>query len=361
MKIAVIHATAGAGHLKAAEAVYYGLRKYTDHDVKIIDALDHTSGIFKSMYAGTYLFLIKHFPRVWGVSFAVIDIPALQPFIRWFRRIYNHINASNLEKLLIERQFDCIIMTHFMPTEITASLKRQRKINAKLITCVTDFDVHRIWLAEGVDGYCVASDWTKNRIQTLGIPENKVTVTGIPTNERFSAAYDVAELKSSMGLEKDRFTVLVATGSFGIGPIEEIIRELDEFQVVVVCGHNKTLFKTLTDKKYANAKVFGLVDNMHELMALSNAMVTKPGGLSISEALVTQLPLIFFNPIPGQETGNIKVLATYGVGISGCSIPDIACELDKLRTSQDVYSTVLMKTKEIARPFAVKDIVNLIT
>ncbi|MFT7539039.1 MAG: processive 1,2-diacylglycerol beta-glucosyltransferase, partial [Lysobacterales bacterium] len=196
---------------------------------------------------------------------------------------------------------------------------------------------------------------------TLGIPENKVTVTGIPTNERFSAAYDVAELKSSMGLEKDRFTVLVATGSFGIGPIEEIIRELDEFQVVVVCGHNKTLFKTLTDKKYANAKVFGLVDNMHELMALSNAMVTKPGGLSISEALVTQLPLIFFNPIPGQETGNIKVLATYGVGISGCSIPDIACELDKLRTSQDVYSTVLMKTKEIARPFAVKDIVNLIT
>ena len=110
-----------------------------------------------------------------------------------------------------------------------------------------------------------------------------------------------------MGLQPDLFTVLVATGSFGIGPIEGIIDVLKGFQVIVVCGHNRDLFRKLSGKYCALVKVLGLVDNMHELMAVSDAMVTKPGGLSICEALVSQLPLIFFNAIPGQEIGNIKV------------------------------------------------------
>ena len=359
MKIAVIHATAGAGHLKAAEAVYYGVQKYTKHDVKIIDALDHTSPFFKSLYAGTYVNLVKYVPRLWGFAFGLVDIPVLQGFVRWFRSIYNHLNARKLEQLLIDRQFDCIIVTHFMPTEIISRLKEQNKIKAKLITCVTDYDVHRIWYGKNVDRYCVATEYTKKKCVTIGIDEDKVQVTGIPTNELFSAAYDVGELKDKMGLEHDKFTVLVATGSFGIGPIEEIIQKLVDFQVVVVCGHNKNLYKTLTDKQYSNAKVFGLVDNMHELMAIANAMVTKPGGLSISEALVMQLPLIFFNPIPGQETNNIKVLNQHGVGISSTSITHIYEELEKLRTSPDALATVLMKTKEVGCPFAVKDIVNL--
>ncbi len=359
MKIAVIHATAGAGHLKAAEAVYYGIQKYTNHDVKIIDALDHCSPLFRKLYAGTYVMLVSHIPRIWGFAFGLVDIPFLQGLMLWARGIYNHMNMGKLEQLLIDRQFDYVIVTHFMPTEIVSRLKEQKKIKSKLITCVTDYDVHRIWYAKNVDRYCVATDWTKKKCAAIGIPDTKVQVTGIPTNELFSAAYDVGELKAQMSLEDNKFTVLVATGSFGIGPIEEIIQELPDFQVVVVCGHNQSLYKTLMEKKYKNAKVFGLVDNMHELMAISNAMVTKPGGLSISEALVMQLPLIFFNPIPGQETNNIRVLHEYGVGISSTSIAHIARELDKLRTSQDAHTTTLMKTKEVGRPFAVKDIVNL--
>lgn len=361
MKIAVIHATAGAGHLKAAEAVYYGIKKYTDHDAQLIDALDHTSPFFKKLYAGTYVSLVKYVPVIWGFAFALVDIPWLQGFIRGFRRIYNHLNAGKLEKLLIDGHFDYVVATHFMPTEIVSSLKKAGKLQTQLVTCVTDYDVHRIWTADGVDKYCVATEWTKRKCVEIGVDESKVHVTGIPTNELFSAAYDVGELKGKLGIERERFTVLVATGSFGIGPIEEIIQALKEFQVVVVCGHNKHLFETLTAKQYPNARVFGLVNNMHELMAVSDAMVTKPGGLSISEALVMHLPLIFFNPIPGQETNNIKVLNRHGIGISSKSIQHIATELTRLKTSHDSLTTVLMKTREIARPFAVKEIVALLT
>lgn len=360
MKIAVMHATAGAGHLKAAEAVYDGIKKYTDYEAHLVDVLDYTSPLFKKMYAGTYVSLVKYLPSIWGFVFACVDIPFLQGLIRGFRRIHNHLNARKLENFLIDNNFDYVVATHFMPTEIISSLKRQKKVTTKLITCVTDYDVHRIWTADGVDQYCVATEWSKRRCVAIGVAEHKVAVTGIPTNELFSAAYDVGSVKDKLQIERERFTVLVATGSFGIGPIEEIIQALDDFQVIVVCGHNASLYKTLTDKQYPNARVFGLVDNMHELMAVSDAMVTKPGGLSISEALVMQLPLIFFNPIPGQETNNIKVLNEHGVGISSKNIKHITNELTKLKTSHDLLTTVLMKTKAISRPSAVKDIVGLL-
>ena len=261
---------------------------------------------------------------------------------------------------MIKGKFDYIVMTHFMPTEIAAALKRAGRISSKLITVITDFDVHKIWIAKGIDVYAVASDWTRGKLVSIGISPERVLASGIPTDEKFLTLVDISVLKRKLGLQEDIFTVLVATGSFGIGPIEDIISTLKGFQVIVVCGHNAGLFQKLSAKGLKHVHVLGLVDNMHELMAVSDVMVTKPGGLSISEALVSQLPLIFFNAIPGQETGNIKVLKTYGIGISGCSVTQIGEELKKLQTSKDLFLTVFKKTKALARPSAVKDIVSLI-
>jgi len=360
MKILVIHASAGAGHLKAAEALYDGIRKSTDHDVVLVDALDYSSFFFKRFYKETYSFLITKAPWLWGFFFRVLDFSWLQPSVRFLRRIQNTLHTKGLHRFLQKEQFDYIFMTHFMPTEVAAALKRKGLIASKLITVITDFDVHKIWLADGVDVYAVASDWTKEKMKRIGVLQENVIVSGIPTNEKFSASVDVGSLKKKLGLREDLFTVLIATGSFGIGPIEETINILEGFQVIVVCGHNKGLYQRLSAKHSALVNVLGLVDNMHELMAASDAMVTKPGGLSISEALVSQLPLIFFNAIPGQETGNIKVLKTYGIGISGCSIDQIGKELAKMRSSEDIFLTILKKTKVLARPFAVKDIISLI-
>jgi processive 1,2-diacylglycerol beta-glucosyltransferase len=104
----------------------------------------------------------------------------------------------------------------------------------------------------------------------------------------------------------------------------------------------------------------GLVDNMHELMAVSDVMVTKPGGLSISEALVSHLPLVFFNAIPGQETNNIKVLQTYGIGVSECDAQEIAKRLKKMSASMDNFLFIRKKIRALARPSAVSDIISLL-
>lgn len=360
MKILVVYATAGAGHRKAAEAIYHGLKMSSVHcDVTLVDSLDYTNPFFKKAYGGVYTFLITWTPALWGFFFALLDIPFLRPAVSALRRVYNFINAYQFEAYLQKEHFDYIISTHFLGNEVAGALKKAGKIRPVIIGVVTDFDVHSIWLSEGIDCYAVASPWTKEKIISMGIPKEKVAVTGIPTHENFSKSKSVAQLRTKMNMKLDRFTVLIATGSFGIGPIEEIIQKIKDFQVVVICGHNKNLYQRLKGLASETIKIFGLVDNMHEMMALSDVMITKPGGLSISEALVSGLPMIFFNAIPGQETNNVKVLSYYGVGISGCGISRMAEELKRLESSPDEYAQLKEKIKALAHPNAVKDIMSL--
>lgn len=360
MKILVIHASAGAGHMKAAEAILNGLKKHTTHEAVLVDALDYSYPFFKKMYREGYFFLISKIPLAWAVFFGILDIPILQPLVRLGRRIYNFLNTQKLHKYLIKENFDCIISAHFMPNEVASALKQRGKITSKIITVVTDYDVHRIWLAKNIDQYCVASSWTKEKLIKMGIDASKVHFTGIPTDEKFSKEYDVAKLKKELGLKENMFTVLIATGSFGMGPIEEIIDTLEGFQVIAVCGHNKDLYERLVKKNLPNVKPCPLIKNMFELMAVSNAMITKPGGLSISEALVCSLPMIFFSAIPGQEANNIKVLSYSGVGISNCSLNEIVDRLREYKDDPKKYQDAVAKVKAMAQPKAVQNIIGLV-
>ncbi len=361
MKILVIYATAGAGHRRAAEAIYQGLKSSPQFQVTLADVLDHTNRFYKILYSGTYTFFISKIPPVWGILFQILDCRSLLPIINLFRRTFNAINARRFHHFLVKENFDYILSTHFFPNEVAAYLKRKGLIRSQIISVITDYDVHQIWLAEGIDYYCVACELTKRKLLQLGIKENYVVITGIPVDEKFIQPWNKAELRKKLGLKENIFTVLVATGSFGIGPIEEIINLSLPlgFQVIVVCGHNKVLYDRLSRSVRVGGKIYGLVKNMDELMAVSDMMITKPGGLSITEALVTGLPLIFFSAIPGQETNNIKILSQYGVGRSG-SLEGIGNVLKSLGDSPSEYQNLKEKIKAIARPHAVKDIIALI-
>jgi processive 1,2-diacylglycerol beta-glucosyltransferase len=358
MKILVIHATAGAGHKKAAEAIFNGLTA-AGHNAHLVDALDYTNPFFKATYPKTYELLVTKLSWAWKFFFGILDIPAIQPLVKIVRRIYNGFNAGALQNFLIKENFDVIITTQFLSAEVSAYLKRSGKITSKVICVVTDFDVHRIWINEGIDIYVGASDFTKDKLIKLGIPANRAFVTGIPTDAKFTAPVDTAALKVKLGLKDGMFTVLVATGSFGMGPIEELIDRLKNYQLVIVCGHNKHLYERLKPTATATTHVFGLVHNMHELMSVCDAMVTKPGGLSIAEALVKHLPMIFFSAIPGQETQNIMVLKKYGAGMDQMSVTDIAATIDGWNKSPETFAQVRANMNNLAKPDAVKDIIKI--
>ncbi len=360
MKILVIYATAGAGHKKAAEAVDNGLKALGGHDVHYVDVLDHTNRLYKHLYSKTYSLLITHVPWLWGFFFWLLDVRFLLPLIRLIRRLHNALNARAFHRYLIEEQFDVIVSTHFFPNEVAAYLKRNGKISSRIVCAVTDYDAHSIWLSQGIDDYAVATEYTKSRVCSFGVAADRVHVTGIPTDKKFSSHQDPLAIKRKLGLREDVFTVLIATGSFGIGPIEEIIEQLNGVQALVVCGHNQSLYQKLSAQKKELAMIYGLVDNMDELMAAADAMITKPGGLSISEALVSGLPLIFFNAIPGQETNNIKVLKENGVGISGCSIEDMAAVLNRWSADPAELEAAKQRSRALGRPRAVEDIISII-
>jgi len=360
MKILLIHASAGAGHTKAAEAVYEGLLQRNDCQVKIVDALDYTSPFYKNSYRKVYAWMVSNVGWLWGFFFSLTDIPWLQGLVRSCRRFLNGINAQALVRLLKEEQFDYVLSTHFFSIEVAAYLKRKKIIYSQVICIVTDFDVHRIWLAEGVDHYVAACGFTKSKLKHLGITDHQIWVTGIPTFQKFSKVVNRGELCDKIGIKKDMFSVLLATGSFGMGPMENVVSALQGFQLLVVCGNNKALYEVLKGKKQDGLHVFGLVNNMDELMSVADVMVTKPGGLSICEALVKGLPLVFFSAIPGQETNNVNVLRRHGIGLSQPNIDAMIEEIKRLSQHPEEVSSLKAKTKELAKPNAVQDLIKML-
>jgi len=359
MKVLVIHASAGAGHRVAAEAIFQGLQQEKGISAVLADGLDYTSPFFKWVYQQTYTFLISYIPWVWGWFFGLADIRILLPVIKFLRRMVNGLNASKLEEFLKRERFDYIIATHFFPIEVASQVKGKGEIASKIICVITDYDAHSIWLAPGVDRYCGACDFTKSRLMSLGVDASRIVMTGIPIFSQFIKKEQKFEIRKKLGIRQEAFTVLIATGSFGIGPIEDVVSSLKDVQCLVVCGKNKSLFERLRPKEGELLHIYGLVNNMHELMSAADCLITKPGGLSITEALAKNLPLIFFHSIPGQESNNIKVLKTYGIGIGLCPIPQMVKEIEKWRLSPDLYQLEIQRIELFKRPHAVSDIIKL--
>ncbi|MDD4900276.1 MAG: glycosyltransferase, partial [Candidatus Omnitrophica bacterium] len=274
-------------------------------DCQLVDVLEYSRGLFRYSYIRGYAFLVLHAPFLWFLCFSVTQAY----FLRWFTRpiaiFLNRMETRKFCDYLIKENPDFIISTHFLPSEIAASLKKSKKIKSQLLTVITDFGVHPFWISHPTDCYIVSSAFTKRQLLQQGIIEAHIRDIGIPVDEKFYAAYEREGLARNLGLNSDKFTVLIMTGSFGTGPLEEIASALSPLaQVIVVCARNEKLFRRLREKAYKNVKVFGFVDNIHELMAVSDCMITKPGGLSISEALAMELIPVFISAIPGQEVEN---------------------------------------------------------
>jgi len=209
--------------------------------------------------------------------------------------------------------------------------------------------------------YIVASDFTKEQLILEGVSQDMIKDLGIPIDPKFLEKYERSILCKKLDIEPNRFTVLISTGSSGIGQVEKIVDSLhNEAQILVVCAYNRILYASLGKKNYPNVKVFGFIDNIEELMAVSDIIITKPGGLTISESLAMDLLPIFITAIPGQETENEKALTKKSIGINikdTASIKDIVLDF---RDHPDKLKRMKERINELKRPFAVKELCNVI-
>jgi len=357
MKIVIAYTSAGSGHVKAAEAIqsYFSSRD-AGHDIQLIDVLEESPFLFRKAYASGYSFLVSHAQWLWKLLFHITAQRKLQPTIDKMRKFQNQANVRNFVRFVLKSRPDVIICTHFLPAAVVSYMKEANQIRSRLVTVITDFGVHPFWLYDSTDLYCVASTHTRKHLIELGAPEDKIKVTGIPIGEKFQKKYDRESLCEKLGLAPD--IVLLMTGSFGIGPLERVVASLNRHaQLLVVCARNKRLFKKLNAKRYAQTRVFGLVENIEELMSVSDMIITKPGGLSIAELLCMELPPVFISAIPGQEHENVKILEEYGIGESVLARPALKKQLRRRvgRTVVDAFAVKRKVLEYIKHPQKLKD------
>ena len=367
MKIDIIHATAGEGHRKIALAIQEAFARsgHPDLQVRLLDSLDYVTPMFKASYAPFYYWSVLHAPNLWGASYEFLDNPFVYKLCRPFRSLTNSIHCQRLLETVRENQPDVVVSTHFLPPELLGRAKHHRKLNAKLLTVITDFAPHTFWVNPGTDHYWVMADETKEDLVCRGVPRDMITAGGIPISGAFKPTGQKEDFLKKYGLEPDRFTVLLTSGSFGLGPQEAILEELksfsDKVQAIVVCARNKELKDRLDAKTYPYpVKVFGYVDFMPELMEASDLMIAKSGGSTTSESLAKGVAMVVMHPIPGQETRNVKLL----------KLRNAAFFLDKPREIRGIMQNIfsdpkLMEQKRsainrLARPEAADDLVRMV-
>ena len=368
-KVLLLSASAGAGHVRAAEAIEKAFKEAADgesREVQHLDILNYTNKVFRHLYSKAYIDLVNRLPEVPGWVYDKLD----KPWKNERRRLaLDKLNTRPLVKLLREYQPDLIVCTHFLPAEIVSWLKAKERLASRQVIIVTDFDVHAMWLVHHYEHYFVAIDEARAYLEALGIPAGKITVSGIPIDPVFAKTKDKQEMRAKHGLAPDRTTILLSAGGFGVGSVDALISSLlplqHRAQIVAICGRNEELKKRLT-RAAARAKAdatvllkpFGYTKEMDELMAASDIVLGKPGGLTTSEALAKGLAFVIVNPIPGQEERNSDHLLEAAVGIRCNNLPVLSYKLDQLLADPQRFASMQANARWMGRPNAAAKIVE---
>ena len=370
-KVLLLSASAGAGHIRAAQAIEKAFANIGDatgerREVQHLDILNYTNKVFRHLYSKAYIDLVNKMPEVPGWFYDKLD----KPWKNERRRLaLDKLNTRPLVKLLREYHPDLIVCTHFLPAEIVSWLKAKERLSSRQVIVVTDFDVHAMWLVHHYERYFVAIDEARAYLEALGIAPDKITVSGIPIDPVFGRVKDKQEMRAKHGLAADRTTILLSAGGFGVGSVDALIAAMmplkDRAQIVAICGRNEELKHRLSrqaarlkEDATVIVKPFGYTNEMDELMTASDMVVGKPGGLTTSEALAKALVFVIVNPIPGQEERNSDHLLEAGVGIRCNNLPTLAYKLDRLLADPARFATMQANSRRMSHPNAAKEIVE---
>ena len=325
-KVLIFYAMYGGGHLSAAKSINQYIQKnYPNVEVKMVDCIKYVNKAIDSITTGIYREFAKKAPWAWKKVY----YNSQKGLLGKISNGTNKLMAKKLSKLFNEFKPDIVISAHPFSSQMTTILKKKGITNCILATVMTDFAPHEQWLVnkEYNDFIFVSNEDMKNRIvNQMHVDKNKVYVTGIPVSDRFSEQFDKEKIYKDLNFSSNVKTVLFfGGGQYGLGKektvsILEILAKKQNIQVIAVSGKNnkmKSAFEEIVNKynKENSIKIFSYTDKVPELMSISNLVITKPGGLTVSESLISSLPILVINPIPGQEEENAEFLEKFGCAI----------------------------------------------
>ena len=350
-RLLILSASAGAGHNRAAEAVHESARAYSPGvATEWVDSLKYTNRLFARLYERSYVWMASYSPSLWGILYKQAGKNVERRKLDKVIELHDRLTYRKLMGHVEEFRPDAAICTHFLPANVLLA----KKLSIPVYVVVTDFDAHTLWLNRKAAGYFVASDEVKVQLARYGYPANRIRVTGIPIPPVFS--------QDAPAPPADKPRLLMMSGGFGMGHMEEVLERLlaikNPFHLTVVAGKNEKMRKKLEAISAGRAEVHGFVTNVHELMGRSDLIITKSGGLTVSECLAKRLPMVIFSPIPGQEECNADYLLEHGAAVKARTLDVLDFKVLELLENPARLDMMKRAAGAIARPFAGRDILR---
>ncbi|MBR1728101.1 MAG: glycosyltransferase [Selenomonadaceae bacterium] len=354
MKVLILSASIGAGHMQAAEAIAEQFGIDEKDQIEVVDFMDKKIATLNWLLKKVYLSILGLIPDLYD---RIYKIAGVRRFGSITRLIWSTLMYLPFARLLKNFDPDVIICTHPFPEAAAAFWKflHPKKSNQfKLVAVLTDFSLHEIWIYNEVDFYFVATDQMKEELESHG--NYKVFATGIPIRKQFQIDQDEFRIP---------YSVLIMGGGLGLGAFEETIRSLEKInfkiKINVVTGKNEQLQNKLRSMNSKHElQIFGFVKNISSLMQAADLLISKPGALTLSESFAVGLPILLLPPIPGPEALNAEYAVDHGAAIALNNSEEIIQAIEILNDRVKL-SRMSEKAKKISKPFAAEKIINVIT
>ncbi|MFC4617689.1 glycosyltransferase [Camelliibacillus cellulosilyticus] len=356
----------GEGHKQAAFALQKAVEQY-DSAVRtvILDPAAYAHPTVEKMLRHLFIGGVKRFPTLYHYIYQKTrgNNPASA-----LLKINNYLGLNKLLKKIDELNPAVIVSTCPVASGMISILKKNEAIDQPLVTVITDYSAHNYWVYPGTDVYLVGSAKVKKDLQRMDIADANIIPTGIPIDAKFTKAYQRDELLDKHALEKDMPTVLISGGGYGlIGKGASIISMLEampfKMQVMIVCGYNRKMYEQLKEEIHTSKHrilLKGYVDHIEELMAVSDLMITKAGGLTITEAMAMNIPMVLFPAIGGQEFDNTQFVLEMQAALLADDAQDLCRKTAQLMTDKELYLSLKNHAKQLQHTHAAADAAKII-
>lgn len=368
-KVLILSVSVGTGHTRTAEAIKKSCGTLAPGaEVVILDTFRYANPFLEKVVLGTYMEMLRMTPDLYGYLYRKAEWG--QPLAGRgkveFNRFLSILSAPRLTSYIKSFEPQIIICTHPFPLGIISYMKQQGKYKGPVIATITDFTIHSFWIFPHVDTYIIGSDALIPQCEQHGIEKDRVRATGIPIDPDFNKTYDKRSLRLGLDIDPDLTTILLMGGGLGMGPLLSAVKSLgncnNRLQLIVVCGANKVLYERLAGivpTLPCTVRLYGYVNNIHQLMAASDFMVGKAGGLSCAEALALGLPMFIVDPLPGQEERNTEFICSMqaGVKVEEQNLGEI---INSYLQDQQKINCMASAALELGKPEAAGDLVNYV-
>jgi processive 1,2-diacylglycerol beta-glucosyltransferase len=369
--ILILSATAGAGHVRAGEALAAAAEEsHTPVAIRHDDILSYTSPVFRKYYGEVYTTIVQKSPELWDFLYERTRTPgkgnAKSPLIR----IFDNFNYRKYLRMLETNRPDAVLCTHFLPYVAISDRLKSPSWTIPFFSVPTDYEVHTLWIDPSIRKYYAATEEAAWTLQSAGVPADRILVTGIPVLPVFGRPPARNRAARGLSINPRTFTIMILSGGYGIGVVDKLVPALAgflgklprrKFQLLVVCGRNAGLHKILSGlglPANVSMTLFGFISDIEKLMAASDLLISKSGALSTTEAVTCRLPMILFGTTPGQESHNATYFVENGTALRATSVHNVLFKVGRILDEPDRLHSMQEKAGLIRRPSAADDIIE---